>query len=105
MATGPAPVLSSELIRQSIALARAISAGARSWALYPPEHPAVSAAVNRLVMATRDSTAGAAFTFGITAQTLLVAGLPVPAEQPVAEPIDDMVDVADDGGDECLDRR
>ena len=85
MATGPAPVLSSELIRQSIALARALSAGARSWALYPPEHPAVSAAVNRLVLATRESTAGAAFTFGVTAQTLLVAGLPVPAEQPVAE--------------------
>ena len=85
MATGPAPVLSSELIRQSIALARAISAGVRSWALYPPEHPAVSAAVNRLVLATHDSTAGAAFTFGVTAQTLLVAGLPVPAEQPVAE--------------------
>jgi hypothetical protein len=80
-----APTLSPELTRQSIALARALSAAARTWGLYPPEHPAVAAAVGRFADAVRKSTAGAAFTFGVTPQTLLVAGLPLPEEQPVAE--------------------
>jgi hypothetical protein len=80
-----APLLSPELTRQSIALARALSAAARNWGLYPPEHPAVDAAVRRLSAALLESTAGAAFTFGITPDTLLVAGLPLPAEPPVAE--------------------
>src|SRR5688572_6915293 len=80
-----APLLSPELTRQSIALARALSAAARNWGLYPPEHPSVDAAVRRLSSALLESTAGAAFTFGITPDTLLVAGLPLPAEPPVAE--------------------
>lgn len=80
-----APALSPELTRQSIALARALSAAARNWGLYPPEHPAVAAAVRRFADAVHQSTAGAAFTFGITPQTLLVAGLPLPEDQPVAE--------------------
>jgi hypothetical protein len=40
--------LSQELTRQSILLARALSAAARNWALYPPEHPAAIASVTRL---------------------------------------------------------
>ena len=86
MAAGrPAPALAPELVRQSISLARALAAGARNWSLYPPEHPGVRAAVDRLADAVRQSTAGAAFTFGATADTLLVAGLPLPGEQPVVE--------------------
>jgi hypothetical protein len=81
----PAPVLSPELTRQSIALARALSAAARNWALYPPEHPAVDTSVKRLSEAVRQSTGGTAFSFGITPSTLLVAGLPLPEEQPVVE--------------------
>lgn len=80
-----APALSPELTRQSIALARALSAAARNWGLYPPEHPAVDAAVRRFSEAVRQSTSGAAFTFGVTPQTLLVAGLPLPEDQPVTE--------------------
>ena len=80
-----APALSPELIRQSIALARALSAAARNWGLYPPEHPAVDAAVRRLTEAVHQSTGGAAFTFGVTPQTLLVAGVPLPEDQPVSE--------------------
>jgi HEAT repeat protein len=53
--------------------------------MYPPDHPAVELSVSRLADAVRTSTAGAAFSFGITPQTLLVAGLPLPEEQPVAE--------------------
>ena len=62
---------SPELIRQSVALARALSAGARNWSVYPAGHPAVETAVKRLVEAVRQSTAGAAFAFGATGQTLL----------------------------------
>jgi HEAT repeat protein len=82
---GTAPALSPELTKQSIALARALSAAARNWGLYPPEHPAVEASVSRLADAVRTSTGGAAFSFGVTPETLLVAGVPLPEEQPVAE--------------------
>ena len=86
MASGqPAPALAPELIRQSISLARFLAAGVRNWALYPAEHPAVQTSVERLTQSVGESTAGAAFTFGVTPQTLLVAGLPLPDEQPVAE--------------------
>ncbi len=81
----PAPVLSPELTRQSVALARALTAAARSWALYPPEHPAVTASVARLADAINESAGGAAFAFGVTPDTLLVAGAPLPAEGPVAD--------------------
>jgi HEAT repeat protein len=80
-----APVLSPELVKQSIALARALAAAVRTWGLYPPEHPAVGTAVRRFADALRASTAGAAFAFGVTPQTLLVAGLPLPEDQPVTE--------------------
>jgi hypothetical protein len=80
-----APTLSPELIRQSTALARAISAATRNWAMYPPEHPSVEASVARLADALATSTAGTAFTFAVTPQTLLVAGVPLPPEPPVAE--------------------
>ncbi len=80
-----APALSPDLIRQSIALARALSAAARNWSLYPPEHPAVDSSVRRLADAVNQSTTGTAFAFGITPKTLLIAGVPLPEEQPVAE--------------------
>ena len=82
---GSAPALSPELTKQSIALARALSGAARNRALYPPEHPAVVASVRQLAETIRASTGGAAFTFGVTPQTLLVAGLPLPEDPPVAE--------------------
>lgn len=77
--------LSQELARQSLSLARALSAAARNWALYPPEHPAAIASVARLGEAIATSTAGAAFTFGVTPKTLLVAGCPLPDDYAVAE--------------------
>src|SRR5262245_395485 len=81
----PTPVLSPELVRQSIALARALSAAARSWALYPPEHPAAQASVARLSEALQAAMSGVAFRFAVTPQTLLVAGVPLPEEPPVVE--------------------
>lgn len=82
---GPAPALSPELTRLSIGLARALSAASRVWGLYPPEHPAVGASVHRLAEAVRNCTSGAAFSFGVTPETLLVAGIPLPGEAPVVE--------------------
>src|SRR5689334_19271974 len=79
------PVLSPELVRESAALARCLTAAARNSALYPPEHPALRTAVDRLARAMTDSSAGAAFAFGVTPDTLLVAGLPLPPDPPVAE--------------------
>jgi HEAT repeat protein len=81
----PAPALSPDLVKQSIALARALSAAARNWALYPPEHPAVMASVRRLAEAVTHGAGGGAFMFGVTPKTLLVAGLPLPEERPVTE--------------------
>src|SRR6185436_8186750 len=79
------PVLSPELVRQSVALARALSAAVRSWALYPPEHPSVQASVGRLSEALQASMSGVAFRFAVTPQTLLVAAVPLPEEPPVVE--------------------
>ena len=80
-----APALSPELTRQSIALARSLSAAARNWSLYPPEHPAAAASLKRLTEAVGRSVAGAAFTFGVTPTTLLVAGWPLAGDESVAE--------------------
>src|SRR4051812_35964491 len=77
--------LSPELTRQSAALARALSAAARNWAMYPPEHPAVEASVRRLADAIGQSTQGTAFAFSVTPETLLVAGPPLPADQPIVD--------------------
>jgi CBS domain-containing protein len=77
--------LSPELTRQSVTLARALAAAVRNWGLYPPEHPAVGASVKRLSETVRQTTAGAAFTFGVTPKTLLVAGWPLPEEQSVMD--------------------
>jgi len=41
-----APVLAPELVRQSVTLTRALVAAARTWSLYPPEHPACAAAID-----------------------------------------------------------
>lgn len=77
--------LSQELVRQSISLARALSAAARNWALYPPEHPAAVASVTRLGETIAASAGGTAFAFGVTPKTLLVAGYPLPEDHAVAE--------------------
>ena len=47
------PQLSADLARSLTQLARALLAAARSWSLYPPEHPAIRASVSRLADAIR----------------------------------------------------
>ena len=66
-------------------LARTLVAATRSWTLYPPEHPAVRVAFERLADAIHAATTGAAFSIAITPDTLLVEGLTVPASPQVTE--------------------
>src|SRR5215472_537252 len=70
------PTLSPEVSRSVLALARTLVAAARGWALYPPEHPAVRGSLDRLDAAIADASSGQIFSFGLTPDTLLVAGVP-----------------------------
>ena len=76
-----APVLSPELTRNAIAVARHLSSAARAWSMYPPEHPVVGTAVERLQTSLGEVAGGAPFAFGVTPKTLLVAGVPLPEDQ------------------------
>jgi len=67
-------------------VARSLLVGVRNWSLYPPEHPAVAASVERLCEAIRQSSIGAAFGIGITPDVLLIDGVAPPqTEGPIAE--------------------
>src|SRR3954468_6862376 len=72
-----APTVSPEVSRSVSALARSLVAAARSWALYPPDHPAVRGSFDCLRGAIADVRGGQIFTFGVTPDTLLVAGIAV----------------------------
>jgi hypothetical protein len=48
-----APTLSPAVARSVLAVARTLVAAARSWALYPPEHPVVRSSLDRLPTAIR----------------------------------------------------
>jgi HEAT repeat protein len=72
-----APTLSPEVSRSVSALARTLVAAARSWALYPPDHPAVRGSLERLRTSIGETTHGKIFAFGVTPDTLLVAGIAV----------------------------
>ncbi|HWJ55103.1 MAG TPA: hypothetical protein VNR90_02780, partial [Vicinamibacterales bacterium] len=66
------------------ALARTLLVAARSWALYPPEHPAVRGSLDRLRAAIADARGGQVFGFGVTPDGLLVAGVPVAGKDTAA---------------------
>src|SRR5262245_8750478 len=80
-----ATAIPTEIVRLSVTLARTLSAAVRNWALYPPEHPAVAASVERLTATLREVTGAGPFAFGVTPDTLLVAGVPLPSDQPVVD--------------------
>ncbi len=78
--------LSPELARGVLQLAQALLAAARTWTLYPPEHPNVAQSARRLAEAVPRTSAGTIFSIGITPDTLLVEGAPADRSQPaVAE--------------------
>jgi hypothetical protein len=80
-----APSVSPELVQSVASLARALVSAARNWALYPPEHPAVGASLQRLSEAISDSTPGVECSIGVTPESLLINGEPLPPSQPVAD--------------------
>jgi hypothetical protein len=82
-----APTLSPELCRNVSTLARTLVAAARSWALYPPDHPVVRGSLDRVRHAVSEAADGGPFSFGVTPDTLLIAGVPVtsPDAGPVGE--------------------
>ena len=82
-----APTLSPEVSRSVSAVARSLVAAARSWALYPPDHPALHGALDRLRTAVDGARGGQVFAFSVTPDTLLVAGAAVTGKDagPVAE--------------------
>lgn len=64
-------------------MARALLVAVRNWTLYPPEHPAVRASVDRVAAAIRDSTLVAAFAIGVTPDTLMIEGTSADSSQTV----------------------
>jgi hypothetical protein len=66
--------LSPELTRDLLHMARALLAAVRNWTLYPPEHPTVSASIDRFAAAIRESTLGASIAIGVTPETLMIEG-------------------------------
>lgn len=65
----------ADLTRNAVTLARAITIALRSWGFYPPEHPAVVAAVERLTAAAADAAAaGGMMQLAVTPHQLLLDG-------------------------------
>lgn len=77
--------LSPELARSASALARALVAAARSWSLYPPDHPAVRTSIDRLRTTLATASSGQILSFGVTPETLLIEGMAVGSDGAVAE--------------------
>ena len=79
--------LSAELLRSVTAVARSLVAAARTWALYPPEHPAVRTSIGRLGSALSAAAGTFPYSFGVTPDTLLLEGVPDSARDanPVTE--------------------
>ena len=67
----------ADTTKQAVNLARALTIGMRSWSFYPPEHPAVALAVDRMVAACTDATGGGMLQLAVTPHALLIDGLPL----------------------------
>lgn len=68
-------VQAADIARSTVNLARAITVALRSWSFYPPEHPAVGLAVEKLVAAAAEATVGGSLQLAVTPQALLVDGI------------------------------
>ncbi len=70
-------VSAADITRNAENLARAITIGLRSWGFYPPEHPAVAAAVEKLVAVSAEATNAGMLQLAVTPQALLVDGIAI----------------------------
>jgi HEAT repeat protein len=73
MARRPAPA--GDTAKHAINLARALTLALRSWGFYPPEHPAVGLAVDRMVAACTDATSAGLMQLAVMPHALLIDGL------------------------------
>jgi len=69
--------LPADVSRNAVSLARAMTIGLRSWGFYPPEHPAVGLAVDRLIAAATDAASGGLMQVAVTPHALLIDGVPL----------------------------
>lgn len=67
----------ADVAKNAVSLARALTIGLRSWAFYPPEHPAVALAVDRLIAAATESSTSGMLQLAVTPHALLIDGLPL----------------------------
>ena len=71
-------VLPADVTRNAVSLARAITIALRSWGFYPPEHPAVAMAVERLLAAAAEAvSSGTLMQLAVTPHALLIDGMPL----------------------------
>lgn len=71
----------ADLTRSAVNLARAITLALRSWGFYPPEHPAVVAAVERLTAAAAEAATGGMMQLAVTPHQLLLDGSPLESSE------------------------
>jgi hypothetical protein len=67
----------ADVTKYAVGFARAMTVGLRSWGFYPPEHPAVAMAVERLIATTTDACAGGMMQLAVTPHALLLDGMPL----------------------------
>ena len=72
-----------DVTRNASDAARALSIGLRAWSLYPPDHPAIQLAVDRLTRTTADITRDGPLMLLVTPHALLVSGVSLDAADPV----------------------
>jgi HEAT repeat protein len=71
-------VSAADMTRLAVGFARAMTVGLRSWSFYPPEHPAVAMAVERLMASAADACAGGTMMqLAVTPRALLLDGMPL----------------------------
>jgi hypothetical protein len=70
-------VSTADFTRLAVAFARAMTVGLRSWGFYPPEHPVVGMAVERLIATAAEASAGTMMQIAVTPRALLIDGLPL----------------------------
>lgn len=71
----------ADVTRRAVTLARAITLALRSWGFYPPDHPAVVAAVERLTVAAAEATTGGMMQLAVTPHQLLLDGAPLESSE------------------------
>ena len=67
----------ADVTRNAVNLARAMTIALRSWGFYPPDHPAVGLAVDRLLAAMAEAAGTGLLQLAVTPKALLIDGAPL----------------------------